>query len=87
MEPVPKEIEARALWFAAPRTAELRPEIAPPPGPGDVRVRTIASQLAGVPEELSFSGLTGLCGVGWVILGYALWFGRDALVQLARPVR
>lgn len=44
-------------------------------------------QLAGVPEELSFSGLTGLCGVGWVILGYALWFGRDALVQLARPVR
>ncbi len=25
--------DARAVWFAAPRSAELRPEKVPPPGP------------------------------------------------------
>lgn len=51
-----KELEARALWFAAPRTAELRPEIAPSPGPGDVRVRTLASAISGGTEMLVFRG-------------------------------
>ena len=55
-EPVSKELEARALWFAAPRTAELRPEIAPAPGPGDVRVRTISSAISGGTEMLVYRG-------------------------------
>lgn len=54
--PVSKELEARALWFAAPRTAELRPEIAPSPGPGDVRVRTLSSAISGGTEMLVFRG-------------------------------
>ena len=37
-------------------------------------------QLASVPEALAFSGLTGLCGLGWIILGYALWSGGSELV-------
>jgi len=52
----------RALWFAAPRLAELRPDEAPAPGPGEVRVRAILSAVShgtellvyrgGVPEDL-----------------------------------
>ena len=30
-------------------------------------------QLVGVPEALASSGLTALVGVGWVMLGYAVW--------------
>lgn len=41
-------------------------------------------QLAGVPEALVFSGMTGSCGLGWVILGYALWSGGEAARQSAR---
>ncbi len=29
-------------------------------------------QLLGVPEGLAYSSLNGLCGLGWVLLGYAL---------------
>jgi hypothetical protein len=32
-------LPARALWFAAPRDAELRPEDVPAAGTGEVRVR------------------------------------------------
>jgi 2-desacetyl-2-hydroxyethyl bacteriochlorophyllide A dehydrogenase len=49
-------LEARALWFAAPRTAELRPERVPPPGPGKVRVRTIASAISHGTEMLVYRG-------------------------------
>ncbi len=38
-------------------------------------------QLAGVPEGLAFSGMTGLQGAGWVILGYAVWSGKGNAVQ------
>ncbi len=41
-------------------------------------------QLAGVPEALAFSGMTGLCGLGWAILGYALWSGGKAARRPAR---
>ena len=44
-------------------------------------------QLAGVPEDLSFSGLTGLCGVAWMILGHATWSGKAEQVRHTTPVR
>ena len=42
-------------------------------------------QLFGVPEGLAFSGLSGLLGAGWVVLGYALWGGAGETRQ--RPTR
>ena len=41
-------------------------------------------QFAGVPEALAFSGMTGLCGLGWAILGHALLSGGEAARQPAR---
>ncbi len=52
----PGALEARALWFAAPRRAELRPETVQPPGPGEVRVRTIASAISHGTEMLVYRG-------------------------------
>lgn len=49
-------LEARAAWFAAPRACELRPETAPPPGPGEVRVETIFSAISGGTEMLVYRG-------------------------------
>lgn len=49
-------IEADALWLAAPRMAEFRREVVPPPGPGEVRVRTIASALSQGTELLVYRG-------------------------------
>jgi 2-desacetyl-2-hydroxyethyl bacteriochlorophyllide A dehydrogenase len=49
-------LEARALWFTAPRTAELRSERVPPPGPGDVRIKTIASAISHGTEMLVYRG-------------------------------
>ncbi len=45
-------IEAQAVWFAAPRRAELRAESVPPPGSGHVRVQTLASALSHGTERL-----------------------------------
>ncbi len=57
VEPSPDgSLEARALWFTAPRTAELRPELVPPPRPGEVRVRTIASAISHGTEMLVYRG-------------------------------
>ena len=50
------EFEARALWFTAPRTAELRPESAPSPGASEVRVRAVASALSQGTEMLVYRG-------------------------------
>lgn len=47
---------ARALWLAAPRTAEFRREVVPPPGPGEIRVRTVASALSQGTELLVYRG-------------------------------
>jgi 2-desacetyl-2-hydroxyethyl bacteriochlorophyllide A dehydrogenase len=56
-EPSPSgSLEARALWFTAPRAAELRPERVPPPGPGEVRVKTIASAISHGTEMLVYRG-------------------------------
>jgi 2-desacetyl-2-hydroxyethyl bacteriochlorophyllide A dehydrogenase len=50
------EIEARALWFTAPRTATLRAEAVGPPGPSEVRVETIASAVSAGTEMLVYRG-------------------------------
>lgn len=49
-------IAARALWLAAPRVAEFRHEIVPPPEAGEIRVRTIASALSQGTELLVYRG-------------------------------
>lgn len=49
-------LPARSLWFAAPRAAELRPEDVPPPGPGEVRVRTLVSAVSAGTEMLVYRG-------------------------------
>src|SRR5215217_5269608 len=50
------ELKARALWFTAPRTAEFRAETVEPPGPGEVRVETIASAVSAGTEMLVYRG-------------------------------
>jgi 2-desacetyl-2-hydroxyethyl bacteriochlorophyllide A dehydrogenase len=50
------ELKARALWFTAPRTAEFRQEMVPPPGPGEVRVETLASAVSAGTEMLVYRG-------------------------------
>jgi 2-desacetyl-2-hydroxyethyl bacteriochlorophyllide A dehydrogenase len=47
---------ARALWLTGPRRAEFREEPVPPPGPGEVRVRAIASALSQGTEMLVYRG-------------------------------
>ena len=49
-------LEAHALWFTAPRTTEFRPERVPLPGPGEVRVRTMASAPSQGTEMLVYRG-------------------------------
>jgi 2-desacetyl-2-hydroxyethyl bacteriochlorophyllide A dehydrogenase len=49
-------MRARALWFTAPRTATLRAEAVGPPGPGEVRVETIASAVSAGTEMLVYRG-------------------------------
>ncbi len=56
-EPSPDTaLEARALWFTAPRTAQLRPETVPSPGSGEVRVRSVASAISHGTEMLVYRG-------------------------------
>jgi threonine dehydrogenase-like Zn-dependent dehydrogenase len=47
---------ADACWLAAPGRAEIRPEILPEPGPGEVRVRTLHSAVSRGTEALVFRG-------------------------------
>ena len=49
-------IAAQAVWFPTPRRTELHTEAVPPPGPGHVRVRTIASALSHGTERLVYRG-------------------------------
>lgn len=49
-------LEARAVWFAAARTAELKTEEVPAPGTGEVRVKTIASAISHGTEMLVYRG-------------------------------
>jgi 2-desacetyl-2-hydroxyethyl bacteriochlorophyllide A dehydrogenase len=56
-EPSPDgSLEARSLWFTQPRTVELHPERVSPPGPGEVRVQTIASAISHGTEMLVYRG-------------------------------
>ena len=48
--------QARALWFAAAGRAEIREASAPPPGPGQVRVRAVTSGISRGTEALVFAG-------------------------------
>ena len=52
----PEALEATALWLTAPRTLEFRRELVPPPGPGAVRVRAIASAISHGTELLVYHG-------------------------------
>ena len=54
--PADGQLRTRALWFTAPRTAELREETVTPPGPGEVRVRTLASAVSRGTEMLVYRG-------------------------------
>jgi NADPH:quinone reductase-like Zn-dependent oxidoreductase len=49
--------QAQALWYIAPGKAEIRAETVAPLGPGEVRVRAVASALSRGTERLIFSGL------------------------------
>lgn len=49
-------LTAQAVWFSAPRTVELRTEAVPLPGPGNLRVQTIASALSQGTERLVYRG-------------------------------
>jgi 2-desacetyl-2-hydroxyethyl bacteriochlorophyllide A dehydrogenase len=49
-------MEGLALWLAAPRTPELRPEEVPPPGPGQIRLRAVASAISQGTEMLVYRG-------------------------------
>lgn len=49
-------LRARALWFAASQTPELRSELVPPPGPGEARVRATASAISAGTEMLVYRG-------------------------------
>lgn len=48
--------EARAVWFAAPRRAELRRERLVPPGPEEVTVRSVVSAISPGTEMLVYRG-------------------------------
>ena len=52
----PATMAARALWLTAPGSVEFRDEAVPPRGPGEVRVRTIASALSQGTELLVYRG-------------------------------
>jgi NADPH:quinone reductase-like Zn-dependent oxidoreductase len=86
------DLKARALWFTAPRTAESRQETVPSPGPGEVRVETVASAVSAgtemfvyrgeVPQDLGLD-LPTLAGLriphqtGYSAAGYVLDTGPD----------
>lgn len=47
---------AEAVWFSGPRQVELRRELVAPPGPGQIRVTTIASAISHGTEMLVYRG-------------------------------
>ncbi len=52
----PGNLRARALWFSGRRVAELRPEDAPAPGPGEVRIEAALSAVSHGTEMLVYRG-------------------------------
>ena len=51
-----RTIAARAAWIVAPRQVELREELVPPPGPGQVRIAALASAISHGTETLVYAG-------------------------------
>ncbi|MDR7157236.1 threonine dehydrogenase-like Zn-dependent dehydrogenase [Sphingobium xenophagum] len=49
-------IGGRALWFEGPRQSAFRDELAPPPGPGEIRVRAIHSLISQGSEMNVYRG-------------------------------
>jgi NADPH:quinone reductase-like Zn-dependent oxidoreductase len=47
---------AEAFWTVAPGRGAILPAVAPPPGPGEVRVRTLVSGVSRGTESLVFAG-------------------------------
>ena len=45
-----------ALWYRGPKQVELRQEVIPPPGAGEVRVKTLYSAISRGTESLVFGG-------------------------------
>lgn len=45
-----------ALWYRGPKKVELREEVIPPPGAGEVRVKTLYSAISRGTEALVFGG-------------------------------
>ncbi|WKA30523.1 zinc-dependent alcohol dehydrogenase [Bradyrhizobium roseum] len=45
-----------ALWYRGPRQVELREELTPPPGAGEVRVKALFSAISRGTESLVFDG-------------------------------
>ena len=48
--------EASAFWVAAPGRGEIRRELVPDPGPGEVLVRTQYTAISRGTESLVFAG-------------------------------
>ena len=55
-----KEEKARALWFTGPRVVELREEVVPPPGPGEITVAADYSLVSAGSEMRIYRGDGGL---------------------------
>jgi len=49
-------LTAHAAWIVAPRQVELREELVPPPGPGQVRMAALASAISHGSELLVYRG-------------------------------
>jgi threonine dehydrogenase-like Zn-dependent dehydrogenase len=49
-------VEARAFWVAEPGRGEIRDEVVPEPGPGEVLVRTLRSAVSRGTETLVYRG-------------------------------
>lgn len=47
---------ASALWYCGPKRVELREEVLPPPGAGELRVKTLYSAISRGTESLVFGG-------------------------------
>ena len=50
------EMVARAAWIVGPRQVELREELVPPPGPGELRIAARASAISHGTEMLVYRG-------------------------------
>lgn len=48
--------EGKGIWFEGPRKVKIRPLTAPPPGPGEIRIRALVSLLSPGTEMLLYEG-------------------------------